>query len=488
MVKYNKKTGFTLAEALISMLIVAIIIGVSMKVFTKKHVKPVYNASHGYYVCYRSFPQDGANDSEGNPAGTVYSKKGAADPVRQEGDSCTFTPVKSANYYVVYAVGGGGGGGTERGGAPGEFKTLFLTNIADSVTITPGSGGAANSNGTETKIEKNNADHDEVLVAEGGLSSASTRITRNIIKKCEAYPSVNFFDEGADVTTFLPTNLVDTVACDYTHDNQIKLTLCNSGDDTNVYQYDDIGNTYNNTNTAVWKNDTYGIETFWERYKRDAGNALDPTHLDNLYDYDNYRYVYDNSNRCLRRYPENASTANFTSALKNEPGSQTYEYCFGSSGAQDKLYRYIDKNTRFLVGNLTNDKKRCKIETASYKSDIYDSRLNITDKDTNIVIRNLGVFKVFLTLHVDLSRSNTTKWMIKSGFGDYLIAADILDNSGKAVLFNPNRRSHTRPLGYSELQWDPSMGDGGGVESCGTDCSTSDAARPGMPGAVFIAW
>ena len=67
MVKDKKKLAFTIAETLICMFILSIFIVLSMKVFTKKHQKPTYNPSHGYYMCYR------------DSAGRIMKKIGTAE-------------------------------------------------------------------------------------------------------------------------------------------------------------------------------------------------------------------------------------------------------------------------------------------------------------------------------------------------------------------------------------------------------------------------
>ena len=102
----NKKLGFTLAEALMALLVISLITIASIPVITKKK-RLVETTPHGKWMCTRNASgQHIVYGSEANPSGWVVS-----------GDKCQFLVPRGARGFVVSAIGGGGGGGgssTER--------------------------------------------------------------------------------------------------------------------------------------------------------------------------------------------------------------------------------------------------------------------------------------------------------------------------------------------------------------------------------------
>ena len=96
----NKKFGFTLAEALMALLVISLITIASIPVITKKK-RLVETTPHGKWMCTRNASgQHIVYGSEANPSGWVVS-----------GDKCQFLVPRGARGFVVSAIGGGGGGG-----------------------------------------------------------------------------------------------------------------------------------------------------------------------------------------------------------------------------------------------------------------------------------------------------------------------------------------------------------------------------------------
>lgn len=426
----KKKLAFTIAETLICMFILSIFVVLSMKVFTKKHQKPVYNAAHGYYMCYR--------DAK---TGNIMKKIGAAAPTGPYPDGCDFQPIKSANFYVLYAVGGGGGGKGNYGGAPGEFTTMFLTSIADTLKIIPGKAGAYQQDGQATYIRNNNplagADQN-VLVVQGGLKGGESKIKKNYVRSCKAVPLSSLLTNSTGLDRFT-NNLADKATCKV-EENRFVASLCGH-DYEDVYQYDKI---YGNS------------DSFFKTYVKEANQSISTDGLNKLFNDNNYRYVFENN--CLIRY-NNAfhKTASRSTADK--------KYCF--EGDKDKLYYYTWSHW-YLANQNTNQTSLCYEQTYSY------SDITINDeKDSEIVVRNKGNFKFLIELYYDLTKKNVTRYIKDSGFGTYLINSGMKDET-TAVLFHPEDRVNTAAVEAD--RFDPSAGDGGHKSGAGYD------------GAVFIAW
>ena len=112
----NKKFGFSLAEALITLLIVCLITLASIPILTKKK-RQITDGGSGQWICTLA-PQ---YDKDGNITSYkhVYynsqtSEGDINDPSTWElagdGSSCTFTPPLQAKNFGVTVIGGGGGG------------------------------------------------------------------------------------------------------------------------------------------------------------------------------------------------------------------------------------------------------------------------------------------------------------------------------------------------------------------------------------------
>ncbi len=115
MLKLNKY-GFSIAEALVTMLIIALIILMTMPVITKR--TPKGSGITGRWECKLN-PETGQYESITTIIDRKTGQPVADDPsnpkqeygrVAEDGKSCIFTPPKSARNFTVNVIGGGGGG------------------------------------------------------------------------------------------------------------------------------------------------------------------------------------------------------------------------------------------------------------------------------------------------------------------------------------------------------------------------------------------
>ncbi len=148
-INMKKIFGFSLAEALITLLIVCLITLASVPVLTKKK-RSLTDGSHGLWICTRN-----SNDKY------VYFDKNTSDTdinnpdtwLETGTDSCTFVPPITARNFSVTAIGGGGAGGD----GVSEYVTMLSERS--------GSGDWSLKNYTEEKLE---SDYYDVLVVGGG--------------------------------------------------------------------------------------------------------------------------------------------------------------------------------------------------------------------------------------------------------------------------------------------------------------------------------
>ena len=116
--KHNKK-AFTLAEALILLLIAALIAAALVPVITRKH-KEV--EQHGKWIC-------SINNNGKHVIKTIY--RGKTSDFMATGSECIFNPPADAKNFTIKAVGGGGGGA---GGKQGEIEAIYDSGISGSLT------------------------------------------------------------------------------------------------------------------------------------------------------------------------------------------------------------------------------------------------------------------------------------------------------------------------------------------------------------------
>ena len=162
MVKKNKKniylSGFSLFEACVVMLIVAVFIAMCANAYTKRHVTYQESDGHGRYECYRN----------GGVLVQRYVENNSARNVG--GTTCVFRPPRYAKYLLINAIGGGSGD------AAGTFVSVFYNAIDQPLTIEPGAAGAST-------VVKDAEQNDMVTADAGGgdmsvINSAADRVAK----------------------------------------------------------------------------------------------------------------------------------------------------------------------------------------------------------------------------------------------------------------------------------------------------------------------
>ena len=112
-----KKHGFTLAEALIALLIASLIIAAMIPVLTKKHRKV---ESHGKWECTYANGLKSRTYTNGIPD-------------EWQSSNCMFSPPAGAENFRVTVVGGGGGGA---GGTGGRFRKILSVKANGAYVVT----------------------------------------------------------------------------------------------------------------------------------------------------------------------------------------------------------------------------------------------------------------------------------------------------------------------------------------------------------------
>ena len=105
----NKKDGFSLAEALITLLIVCLIVLASVPVLTKKR-RTMTSQSHGSFACYWVHEGDNSRLVGKYYINGVTSDGSITADTGENRNGCVFNPPANAKNFVVTVVGGGGGG------------------------------------------------------------------------------------------------------------------------------------------------------------------------------------------------------------------------------------------------------------------------------------------------------------------------------------------------------------------------------------------
>ena len=160
MVKNGNKSGFSLFEACVVMLIVGIFTALCANSYSKRHVTYQESDGHGRYECYR------------NSAGTLMQRYVENNNSRNvTGSICVFRPPRYAKYILLNAVGGGSTTGA------GVFQSMFYSSVDEPLTVEPGTVG----NATTIKEGSNT-----LLTAEaGGGSLITTNSTMSTVKDCQ---------------------------------------------------------------------------------------------------------------------------------------------------------------------------------------------------------------------------------------------------------------------------------------------------------------
>ena len=115
----QEKYAFSLAEALITLLIVCLIILASIPVLTKK--KRTLNTTHGSWIC----------TIDENDQHVIYSSTTNAWTPSGQTNKCTFVPPINARNFEVTIVGGGGGGAS---GYTERTKKIYHSSINQNIT------------------------------------------------------------------------------------------------------------------------------------------------------------------------------------------------------------------------------------------------------------------------------------------------------------------------------------------------------------------
>ena len=165
---YKKyKTGFSLLEAMVVMVIVAIFVAVIANSIPHKS-KPKLSAEiHGGYECYWKNNQ-------------LYSRSIAISTETAEkeesGNCCNFRPNQYVNFIVFNVVGGGSVGGSDTGGGAGAFMSAFFSSPNNNYQLCPGKGGSATSSDGEQSYVT--SDGKTIVTADGGNEATTIRNTK----------------------------------------------------------------------------------------------------------------------------------------------------------------------------------------------------------------------------------------------------------------------------------------------------------------------
>ena len=141
----TKRTGFSLAEALITLLIVCLITLASIPILTKKK-RTIQKEKHGAFACYYTGDATTLHgyyyiDRAVTTAPTKYVPS-------ENRWGCVFNPPAGAKNFVVTIVGGGGGGAaakansyTKHWGRGTHYFSIPTTGVYDGILSGGGGGG-----------------------------------------------------------------------------------------------------------------------------------------------------------------------------------------------------------------------------------------------------------------------------------------------------------------------------------------------------------
>ena len=149
----KRQMGFSLAEALITLLIVCLITLASIPVLTKKR-RDITNSEHGKYEC--TIDTIFEQQSNGTLKPTYRHKERYSQNTDQWTyvDKCRFTPPPKARNFAFTVIGGGGAGGnalssyTEYINSTSAASGTFAPEITDYYDIDIVSGGGGGASGT----------------------------------------------------------------------------------------------------------------------------------------------------------------------------------------------------------------------------------------------------------------------------------------------------------------------------------------------------
>ena len=161
------KIGFSLLEAMVVMIIVAIFVAVIANSIPHKSKPKLSAEAHGGYECYWKGDK---LYSRAIAIGTESSEK------EETSDCCNFKPNQYVNYIVFNVVGGGSRGGEDIGGGAGAFKSAFFSSPNNNYQLCPGKGGnSTHSNGFPSTVKSG---QNEIVTVEGGSDSTTVQNTK----------------------------------------------------------------------------------------------------------------------------------------------------------------------------------------------------------------------------------------------------------------------------------------------------------------------
>ena len=152
-----RKYGFSLAEALITLLIVCIITLASIPILTKKKRAMLDNQRHGYYACY--WDASGKLQAKMMYNSVISDGKVVWDAEEQR-YGCEFNPPSGAKNFVATIIGGGGGGAgaasiagnlRETYTTPG-YKVIEAPEFGSYEFLVVGGGGGGGSGDTQYDV------------------------------------------------------------------------------------------------------------------------------------------------------------------------------------------------------------------------------------------------------------------------------------------------------------------------------------------------
>lgn len=246
--------GFSLLEACIVMLIVAIFVAVMANVIPQKAKKKVSSEAHGRFECYY---KDGTLYQQSFTGNLGSGEKTA---VESGGTStqCKFQPPFYAKYIIIDAVGGGAGGGTSVGGGDGGFVSSFYTSISKSYMIEPGGGGAVNNNGEPTLIKSGDS---TLLTANGGKTKSSLdNTTVDDILSCVVTEYTT--DSYYDCKTSPRCEIVD---------GKVRVSFCRTKD--NYKTVDLTYKAYDSSGALITNNPRYIVNSLYTEKKSGTQNV-----------------------------------------------------------------------------------------------------------------------------------------------------------------------------------------------------------------------
>ena len=272
----NFKYGFSLMEACVVMIIVAIFVAVMANVIPHKAKPKVASEAHGRFECYY---ENGTLYQQMFTEGSTTGRQKAVD-AGGTSTSCVFVPPYYAKYMIIDAVGGGAGGGAKGAGGEGQFASTFFASVHAKYTAIPGRGGSVDNHGGETVVKGNNV---ELITANGGKAIASLENTtvNDILTcvvteaataeeyNCNIYPTCEIKDGKIQVSFCRTKEFYKTTQLKYKDfDDDGNLIL-----DNPRYIVNDIYTEQKEDNPNVW---VYHDISLWSDYSEDTNPVYLP--------------------------------------------------------------------------------------------------------------------------------------------------------------------------------------------------------------------